>query len=1418
LDPSPSPPQVHRVKLGVLGSYVRVQPTLLGRAVLPVPPARGGPPARARAFQAASLPLTLPDAAPRDLEAGSEAHAGPFLELAWRLASDDDAASFDAEVPVHPLPRPALAYGHGGFMGLAASMMADERWRTILALEDPGAHARAAALWAAAVAARAAGGDGGVAARRLITLLENSPVLCAYGMVRWGATTARVVKGVAAPRARGVAASKPAPVASVLDVTAVASVHDPPSPPPPASPAATRPPTTVPSFPRLARPPLATVDEDSVELSSLGQAAEEAGAAAAARDLPRSGRGAPVLRPPAGAPDDGEPWAPVRAAAALLRTASDAWTLHARRSAAGDREGSGRASPLARLRRDARVSTVPARLLEAAAEEAAAAVTAEAEARRGAAEAAAASAADAPARRPSRPHLPPPAARSAGVVTDAPLQAPRLVRTATPANVGALSAAAAAEAAAAPPPPPPPPTLRLPTTGPSPTPSAATTPWGRADTPAFAWRRSRDGGGPPPPRGACDPLSEDEEEDEEAKEGVEEVAGAGAPTTAAPPPPYSSPYAPVATEWDVWLCPRAPWLLQRATVDHGSLRRLIAQSIYLRLPGCGGAARREGEAHIAREGISPIEWINRFGRATNRAAAGDPDTPLPLPGAPDFRHRVTVEVDAAAGPALGGRAGAGADSSASRFYVRASILGASARLVPVRTAASTPATDAGSSRVEWRERLSFWPVDAALPARGGGPVLRLDVRRVAATGAVSTDAFVARVDVPLGRLLAGGGGGRALWWAASDARPARARRRSRAAGATHPTLSPRLTGVSLDLGAVARAPLAILRATPSGARRAAAAAAAAAAGLPPPPTDPSDAADAYNGNSPPPVTTPGAPPHALALRLRVRADRVGVLAAAAAVGVAPAAAQTAAALLGAPGGVVLDVKSAYSTPRDLELFCGALAGIGVRVKAVASFHAAQLDGVCRARTPAVALFHGLASLEAACDAGAVPPGTSVFFNGASLLRERGDPGCGGEGGVCGADGDPSAAAADPALHHPLVDPTAWGRYTAAAQTHGFLGGMYVQEAWAPPAAIDALCALASAHAAALPLGFAHGAAPGRAAAAFGCPGRGFGPQAFLDDVASNYEARAVVRARVRAREHAAAPPATAASWGARLLHGGRDPSAADQAALIALLRDAGAGGGALASRLGGVRPLLARFHAAYEVATPLDLFESGVGGGRGAATLMRTLRDAGALAALGPRGQASLAAWLASPALYGWGVTYMFQERGWRAGLHKHAKEGIACLLESCDAAGAAAVVAALGGPEALDLALRGRARLSSSYARRVGAVAALHRGAPGARPFRDVAVPPAANPPLPALPALARAARKAGATVVTAAAHGAAAAATCCAWPALILAPRALAPAARGACGLGVIAFGATLFLTALAAYVAVAATVGADVRGRLG
>lgn len=74
-------------------------------------------------------------------------------------------------------------YGHGSFMGAAPSLLADERWRRILAFLMPDVY-REVRL---AV-------DKGAAARAIIPMFENNPVMCAFGV--WRGVRARAAGAV----------------------------------------------------------------------------------------------------------------------------------------------------------------------------------------------------------------------------------------------------------------------------------------------------------------------------------------------------------------------------------------------------------------------------------------------------------------------------------------------------------------------------------------------------------------------------------------------------------------------------------------------------------------------------------------------------------------------------------------------------------------------------------------------------------------------------------------------------------------------------------------------------------------------------------------------------------------------------------------------------------------------------------------------------------------------------------------------------------------------------------------------------------------------------------------------------------------------------------------------------------------------
>lgn len=96
-------------------------------------------------------------------------------------------------------------------------------------------------------------------------------------------------------------------------------------------------------------------------------------------------------------------------------------------------------------------------------------------------------------------------------------------------------------------------------------------------------------------------------------------------------------------------------------------------------------------------------------------------------------------------------------------------------------------------------------------------------------------------------------------------------------------------------------------------------------------------------------------------------------------------------------------------------------------------------------------------------------GQHVLFNGASLL---GSTRWQTHRTIDTPQGSP----------HSIVDPQAWRRYCALADTIALCGGIYVQEPDCAAASVAALTAWCMTHRDRLPLGFAYGHVPGVAAA------------------------------------------------------------------------------------------------------------------------------------------------------------------------------------------------------------------------------------------------------------------------------------------------------------------------------------------------
>ena len=1286
-------------------------------------------------------------------EAGREGHPQAVAAVAQ-----------PAEVPITRLPVHLHSYAHGGFMGLAASMMADPAWRAALAAEDPAAAGRAAGLWAAA------GGDPTAApALKLPLVLENSPVLCAYGYWRlgccvapptWSAAPSRSSDGGGGPR---VTFSAPLLHQDARLLT---------------SPFATAPPPTT----STAACPLRLASAEPADGGPAGkllvlpprpprQPATAAAAAAAAAIAAAATARHPVWPPGAAGPPARAPslvdafLAGGGAAAALSRRASSFVfaTAALGGGASGDESSYGGGGLLDH--------PAISRLLAGRASVADLATFVGGEGGEGGG---------------GRGRGRSPLTSSSSDDDDDYDGDDGDSGTPPPATDGGASTAGLEEEESWPAS-----TSAAPTTGPQ-----------EASGLARVYAHSASAGG----RGRSSP-------------------GATTPAPHQQPAPTTlNRYGfsiPCGLEWDLWIDPASPADLAKATVDHGTPGALLAQAATSGLPGLRAFARAAGAARILSEGVAPAAWLTAFGRAVNRAVAGDPGTPLPLSGPPGFSYRLHARVDAGRGTLFGQRPLRA--RGASRVYVRASVRGSTtlprARGPPGEAppAASGDGSSATShadpaTAVIWSgpgAGFTFWPVAAPL----AGAVLHLEVRATGFIAGRLRHRRLGAADVPLTSSLitTRPGGGQAppppVWVAIEPTRP----RRRRATGVVGvvagevsegaatapapqplpplPPLPPRpasLHGLlprGAPSGSEADRPAPPLTSRTSSLRALGGALAAAALGgggraalqpsasevdllalgrghrfcpvaaeqaerlLPPPSLPASSSLRRRRAGGSATTTTdddeaavpptalgggggaPAAPtPPAGQLRLWLRLEEVCHLAAAEEAGIDRAAAQTAVALLSAPGGLFLDVKSGYSTSTDIQLFAGALGGLGVHVTAVASFAKRQLvpprhqaAGAAvstRLPVPGVRLFHGLNTLELAVDRGSVARGEAVLFNGASLVLPH------------TAGRRAAAAAADPATRPAsaggvlqpgggLLDPVALRRCVAIIERAGCAAGVYLQEADAGAAAVDALTRAVISYAPIFPLGFAYGGLPGLAIAALSQAGRGFAAQQTVDELAARRSLAKRAAGRVARGEHAAGSLTAAIALAHRLLRGaGPSPlSLRHQTLLLRLLFDLWPPPrlGAAITALGGPAALITRFWAHYEATSSLTAFELGANWNR-TKPLLRLLRDRGVLAEQAWPEKAALVDWLASPALYGQGLTYILMARGVRAGLHKFAKEGLCCVLESCTAAEAGGVVSLLGGRRALMRRLRGNMPWSSSaYARRVEAVEAVHAADPAA-------------------------------------------------------------------------------------------------------
>jgi len=440
----------------------------------------------------------------------------------------------------------------------------------------------------------------------------------------------------------------------------------------------------------------------------------------------------------------------------------------------------------------------------------------------------------------------------------------------------------------------------------------------------------------------------------------------------------------------------------------------------------------------------------------------------------------------------------------------------------------------------------------------------------------------------------------------------------------------------------------------------------------------------------------------VALRLQFKLVKISPIEAAVNLGVTPAAARTGIAMLTNPGGLYLDIKSAYSRAFDLQCFVTALKGIGVHVKAVCSFQKAQLAMGSLCNT--VHFFHGLNGLENACDNGLVPAGQFVLINGASFLLEL----------------KPAmvSALSDKQRHdllagstsHPL-DPFALRKYITLCEQGGIVGGIYVQEPDCASSAVDALCRLVDTYQRYFPLGFAYGHLSGVGLSALDLSGRGFASQQIVEELAARSKLSERAMNHIAAGDHRKVSLATTIAWAERLLRGRDWVALKEQRALLALFAEVWPQKGLLTvlEELGDIERVIHRFFDHYELLHPLTVFEAGYNLNHTKA-LIRLLRDKGVFAAQSKERKLQLARYFTSSAMYGYGLTFIAQKLGLRRSLHKMAKEALVCLLESSTAAEVEMVIEDLGGRKRVKTLLAGSLNLSRSYTRRLADVDMVHQ------------------------------------------------------------------------------------------------------------
>ncbi len=218
--------------------------------------------------------------------------------------------------------------------------------------------------------------------------------------------------------------------------------------------------------------------------------------------------------------------------------------------------------------------------------------------------------------------------------------------------------------------------------------------------------------------------------------------------------------------------------------------------------------------------------------------------------------------------------------------------------------------------------------------------------------------------------------------------------------------------------------------------------------------------------------------------------------------------------------------------------------------------------------------------------------------------------------------------------------------------------------------------------------------------------------------------------RIKRGEHRGASLTVQIAWAGRLLHGADWMTINEQTALCTLLNEmiSEVNVSTLVREVGGVQRLVVRYHQHYELTTPLTLLEAGFNHNY-SKSLMRILRNRGVLASLSLPEKLELADFLLGSNMRGYGVTFIAQAVGIRRGLHKHAKEGVLCLLESCTADEVNSILEARGGRDIVESKLRGWLHLSWHYNGRLKDIDQTHEKNPMQCAYTNTALKYAALP-----------------------------------------------------------------------------------------